>query len=262
MPQVNRSRLVNASGRILLIVALTAIWAARGTAASGSPYTVTYKPGLQMDVYPGTLPRVAVLVIHGGGWRNQGRRGKPSTVCPQLVQPLGLTCLAPDFRLSRIAPFPAANNDLLAAVRWAHDHGYSWLGAIGLSSGGNLAGWLATQRELVTTVIWSGITDLRNVVPEGWTDGKEKVADFAPTKADKIAASPALNANDGMGSMLIFNSTHELIPLAQAQEMSDAMTTEHDMIVFHGSRHSMGYFYRAKEPTQRWLITHLLPAGF
>jgi hypothetical protein len=58
------------------------------------------------------------------------------------------------------------------------------------------------------------------------------------------AASPITWVSGGDGSMLIFNSTSEVIPLDQAQDMDDALGAAgvgHRLVAIPGSAHATAY---------------------
>ncbi|MEM7475371.1 MAG: sulfatase-like hydrolase/transferase [Planctomycetota bacterium] len=107
---------------------------------------------LQMDIYRpkeswGLLP--AVICIHGGGWA-KGTRASHRKVAQALAD-RGFVTATISYRLSGVAPFPAAIHDCNAAVRFlrANAGGYgidhTKIGAIGLSAGGHLTALLATS---------------------------------------------------------------------------------------------------------------------
>lgn len=93
-------------------------------------------------VYPG------MLVVHGGGWQN-GDKTKFRAMCQQFALN-GFTAACVGYRLSNEALFPAALQDLKAAVRWMRTNAKEYkidrerIGAIGGSAGGHLVGMLAT----------------------------------------------------------------------------------------------------------------------
>lgn len=92
--------------------------------------------------------RVAVILIHGGGWRT----GNRSLLYPmaQRLAALGYVCFTPEYRLSTEALYPAAVYDLKAAIRWVRAHTLqfnideSGIAVAGHSAGGELAAFLGT----------------------------------------------------------------------------------------------------------------------
>lgn len=74
---------------------------------------------LRCDVYTppgGAAPAPAVLLIHGGGWR-AGERGVMRGYGERLAT-AGFVCVAPEYRLTPEAAWPAQLQDIHAALRW------------------------------------------------------------------------------------------------------------------------------------------------
>jgi acetyl esterase len=92
----------------------------------------------------GAEPSPLLLYFHGGGWV-VGDLDSHDATCRQLAVSAGVRVLAVDYRLAPEARFPAAADDALAALRWAHAHAAE-IGADpariavgGDSAGGNLS---------------------------------------------------------------------------------------------------------------------------
>lgn len=60
----------------------------------------------------------ALVYIHGGGWRNGDKAGAYRAVRGDVLIPAGVAIFSLNYRLSGVAPYPAAVDDCLAAVRW------------------------------------------------------------------------------------------------------------------------------------------------
>jgi acetyl esterase/lipase len=95
-------------------------------------------------------PRPAIVVIHGGGWREGDKSsfasrkdGVPGNI--EDFAELGFVAVTINYRLSGEAPFPAALEDCKCAVRWLRAHAAKYnidpkrIGAYGNSAGGHLA---------------------------------------------------------------------------------------------------------------------------
>lgn len=88
----------------------------------------------------------AIVIIHGGGWRS----GSPSQHYPlaEHLAKRGYVCFTPQYRLSTLAPYPAAIYDLKAALRWVVRHAGKYqvdtskIVVLGFSAGGELAAFL------------------------------------------------------------------------------------------------------------------------
>jgi pectinesterase len=85
----------------------------------------------------------AILFIHGGGWRSGDR--SMETPLAQRLAASGFVTATVEYRLSGEAQYPAAVQDLKAAVRWLRCHASEYhidttrIGVCGGSSGGHLA---------------------------------------------------------------------------------------------------------------------------
>jgi acetyl esterase/lipase len=63
-----------------------------------------------------------VLWIHGGGYQHGSAKEVFLTRALSMVVKFGMVLVAPDYRLSRKHPFPAALHDCYAALLWLKEH--------------------------------------------------------------------------------------------------------------------------------------------
>ncbi len=97
-----------------------------------------------------------VLIIHGGGWRS----GDKSLMTPmaEMLAASGYFVMAPEYRLSPEAPYPAAVLDLYDAINWMSDHAEKYninmgkLIVMGCSAGGQLAALIGTTYNQPTNL--------------------------------------------------------------------------------------------------------------
>jgi acetyl esterase/lipase len=238
---------------VVAIATIGTLLGATARAEDGPSYS------LRIDRYDPVLPvpGVAVMVIHGGGWWTGSPDGA-ATVCQAVVAQLNLTCFAPDYTHSGSAPFPAANLDLISAVSYVHTLGFVRIGAVGLSAGGNLAGWLASHHFVDVAATWSApadLTTLHDWDPPGHPGTLGVVHSFAPNATDRRNASPALK-KIGV-PLLVVNSDHELIPLGQARELYRAATGARHLTILPGTAHAAAYTAIELPETIAWLDTYL-----
>jgi len=102
-----------------------------------------------------TNPLAAVVLVHGGGWTG-GQRDAPqwASLCEDLAGH-GYAAFTVDYRLAPDHPFPAALEDVQAAVEWLRQPDQvdrfgidpDRLGILGGSAGGNLAGLVGTAGD-------------------------------------------------------------------------------------------------------------------
>lgn len=92
-------------------------------------------------------PTALMLWIHGGGFVI-GSPAQDDHLCRGFADALGVTVVAPAYRLAPKAPYPAAIDDLAAALEWVHREAASLNGRpdrlviAGASAGGGLAAGL------------------------------------------------------------------------------------------------------------------------
>jgi acetyl esterase/lipase len=108
-------------------------------------YRDTPERTLAMDVYraPDAAQRPAVVLLHGGGWR-EGSKGQLSRYALDFAA-AGYVTVEPNYRLSDEATFPAALEDVKAAVRHVRANAAELgadpdrVGVFGHSAGAHLA---------------------------------------------------------------------------------------------------------------------------
>jgi len=202
------------------------------------------RPGgaLALDAYlpNGPGPHPAVLVIPGGRWMLIDKA--KNDWLPRQIAERGIAAFAINYRPSTRAPFPAALEDAQAAVRFVRAHADRFnidparIGAVGGSSGGHLAALLAVWGEGPTdvgarvrvAVSWSEPMDLPGLLT-GRQDVVSAVETFlgcsAPADCADAAreASPITHVDPSDGAVYLANSTDEIIPESQAEEMAAAL---------------------------------------
>jgi acetyl esterase/lipase len=180
--------------------------------------------------------RAAVIVVHGGSWARGSKNDVAWRAVCQWLGKAGYPTFAIDYRLAPEHPYPAAIDDVAAAVRWLREPEQvtrfgidpARIGALGGSAGGNLvsllgtrgSGELDTGSRVAAVVELSGPIDLTGVAA---TD------DFVPVQLaylgcadyDDCPAATLASANtrvdDSDPPFLVVHSTDEMIPLGQAR---------------------------------------------
>jgi acetyl esterase/lipase len=211
-----------------------------------------YRP-LELDLYlssaQGSLP--VVVYVHGGGWQRGSRRDPPPLLDADFYDGIaaeGFAVAAVDYRLSGEARFPAALEDVLAAVDWVRDNAsvygldgrrvFLW----GDSAGGHLAllaaltGSTLTGRGVRAAVGWFPVTDLAGMpsdltdaggIPDLGPDSREARLLGAPASVvPELAreASPVTHAHAGAPPILLMHGTaDDLVPTAQSVRLAEAL---------------------------------------
>lgn len=237
---------------------------------------------LGLDVYQPAKKgkdRPAVVVVHGGGW-TQGDKALFAQQSSQLAQ-RGFVAFSVNYRLAPAHPYPAAVQDVEAAVAWVRKHAKAYgvdpkrVGALGGSAGGHLVGMLATDGEgslesghrVAAVVSWSGPMDLVALGPAASTNAGSSIRAFLGCLPDACpdayaAASPVTHVDKTDSPMLIVNSTNELVPKAQADAMKTALDeagVANQEIILPGTAHSRAYANRVWDQTVTFLENYLEP---
>jgi len=224
---------------------------------------------LLLDVYEpaGTTPFPAVILVHGGGWQ-WGDRSNMATVAQYLAEN-GFVAFTIDYRLANTHrtynPYPAAVEDVKTAIRWVRSHAGDYqvdpkrVGLLGSSAGAHLvslvgmegAGPLDRGARVRAVVSWSGPQDMAELYRDGPQNAKSAVEAFTDCHggvdacADILREVSPVTYVDASDPPLFFaNGTNELVPLPQATEMDQALTSagvEHQFVEVPGSLHAQHY---------------------
>ena len=243
---------------------------------------------LTLDAYvpsPAHGLRAAVVFVHGGGWQAGDKTAfapgqRPFAPAARRLVRAGFTVFSIDYRLAPKDRFPAAVSDVGAAVEWLRTHAARFhvdprrLALFGASAGGNLAALAATEghgrldrgARVRAVVSWSGPMDLPRFDAElGGPTRRPFVESYLgcpPTSCPGRykAASPVTHIDSTDPPTLIANSTHEIVPLAQAEEMARRLAdahVPHQLLIIQGSRHAADYQAEAWAATVRFLRRYL-----
>ncbi len=165
-----------------------ALFAAR-LPACGIEEEIEVGDGLLATRYStGTPDRGLILFFHGGGFVI-GSRASYTAPARMLAQGTGADVVSVEYRLAPEHPFPAAQEDALAAWRYVVDHAPAWgvdprrIVVAGESAGGNIAAVLCQQ------VRDDGPQPMLQVLIQPVTD----LVEHRPSQ-DEFAGSPALSA--------------------------------------------------------------------
>jgi len=232
---------------------------------------------LVMDLFvpeKGRHNGAAVILIHGGGWNGGERHG--FWWHAHRLSLHGYVAGTVDYRLSSIAPFPAAVNDCQAAVRWLRHNADRFniqrdrIGAIGSSAGGHLAACLGVFEEMENTISARvncvvdvhGVHDFisavgnSNEVKEHW---EAFIGGPFSEKRDLwLAASPALHVDSSSAPMLLVHDPKdETVPYEQSLILANALIKAGRPMQFlpsPGSAHGFVYNPQNSWTQQVWPV--------
>ena len=210
---------------------------------------------LTLDVYTPAKSgsaRPLVIYIHGGGWmggtsRNSAAYANFPAVMADLAS-RGYVVASVNYRLGGEAKFPAATEDVDAAIRWLRAHAADYgidktrVAIWGGSAGGQLAALAATDCSpsdgkaesdcVQAAAIWYGVFDIP-ALPNG---GPPYFAGNGP----KASAVTFLDVKDPP-FLLIHGTEDKTVPVAQSREMLaklKAAGVTSEFIEFPGIDHS------------------------
>ena len=206
---------------------------------------------VRADVYlpaGSSTDRPAVLLLHGGGWEG-GDKSELEWAGAALAD-LGYVAVSANYRLAPEHPFPAAVDDVRAAVRWLRApeqqerYGIDpkLIGAAGSSAGGHLVGMLAAMghgrrdrgSRIAVGVSWSGPMDLRKPAADVDHGRASPTGNGVPillgcTRRDcpaerALRASPVHYVDPTDAPIFMAEAETDLIPLSWVKPMDRAMT--------------------------------------
>lgn len=228
---------------------------------------------LHADVYqpknPSGTALPAVIFIHGGGWSSGSYKG--GSTKPYLVEH-GYVAVSIEYRLSKVAPWPAQLEDCKMAVRWLRANAAKYgvdpnrIAAWGGSAGGHLAACLGTmgdQTQFEGDGGYPGVSSQVQAVVDGsgpvdFTTGSEGLKGSTPTTdspmlltlfggsfAEKSAiykqGSPITYVKAGDPPFLVIHGDQDhSVPIAQAEKMVAALKAANvpvQYIVVHNADH-------------------------
>jgi len=190
---------------------------------------------LRLDIYRRKdLDRDApgLIFIHGGGWS----KGKRSDYLPYLLDyaQKGYVTITVSYRLSGTAHFPAAVQDVQAAIQWVREHSAAHgidperIALIGGSAGGHLAMMAAysddgPDEKVQAVVNIYGPSDLTTEYARNRNECLHFIGRSYPESPDLYrAASPRSHISGDDPPTLIFHGTIDsLVPVSQSDSLHD-----------------------------------------
>jgi acetyl esterase/lipase len=189
------------------------------------PYAEVSGRDLRADLFfkthPATALRPGILMVHGGGWRT----GDKSLMTPMAQQFANAEyfVMAPEYRLSTEATYPAALNDVYTALEWMYENAATYrldtakLVIFGCSAGGQLAALAGTtfHKRNSTHMPVAAIVDVDGILAFKHPDSKEGTmaaqwlgGTYEEVPHRWIEASPLTHADETTPPTLFLGSMH------------------------------------------------------
>ncbi len=184
-----------------------------------------------------TGPPPVMLYFHGGGWDGGSREKAILSLLPYLE--MNFAVLNVDYRLSSVAPAPAAVEDCRCALAWVIRHADEYyfdpmrIVLTGHSAGGHLAlitGMLPLDTEdpyrIAGIVNWYGPTDVVNLIDDEnargyarrWLDTAEDRSEVARR------VSPLNHVRADLPPVLTVHGEHDsIVPYSHAERLHSAL---------------------------------------
>ncbi len=219
---------------------------------------------ITLDLYTpakGGAPKPLVIYIHGGGWMNGTARNAAAYAnFPAVLADLasrGYVVASLNYRLGGEAKFPAATQDVDAAIRWLKAHAADYgidktrVAIWGGSAGGQLAALAATdctpsdgkiESDCVqAAAIWYGVFNIATLpAPSGGGGGGGGPGAYFGPNGVQASAVSFLDAKDPP-FLLIHGDSDTTVPVAQSREMIGklkALGIRSEFIELPGINHS------------------------
>lgn len=176
-------------------------------------------------------PHPAVVVVHGGGWKN--RSGDMENVCKHLAK-AGYIAVNTTYRLAPKALYPAAVEDVRDAIQWVHGHASEYdidanrVSGWGYSAGANLILLAGLDPAMKLRSIVSGGTPAKLVV---WPDSPLVNNFIGHSITDRRdlweAASPVNYVKKNSPPVFLYHGAWDkLVEPNQVQFMTDALKAQ------------------------------------
>ncbi len=217
---------------------------------------------------PALKNRPGVIVIHGGGWMEGDKEGVLKDYCLPFVQH-DFVVANVEYRLGKVAPAPAAVNDVLEAAQWLHDHAAHYkvdpnqIIVIGESAGGHLAlmvgltpasAGLGPAIKIAAVINFFGISDVAEQLQE--PHQASYAVDWIPEQPGRMELarrlSPITYVRKGLPPILsLHGDADDTVPYEQSVGLTKALKAAGDdaeLITVAGGHHG----FEASEMAKLW----------
>jgi acetyl esterase/lipase len=190
-----------------------------------------------------------VVFLHGGGWHEGDRGAALHPWLNPLLAARGFVTVAPTYRLSATAVWPAALEDARAAVAWTIEHAEEFggdparVGVWGFSAGAQLAALVALEPSsgVRAVAVAACPADLRGADVAGDNEVTRLLG--VPATPDRLAALSAVTLVRAptVPFSIVHGTADEVVPFWQGVALRDAVRAAGGVAEWHaveGGRHS------------------------
>jgi alpha-L-fucosidase 2 len=200
-----------------------------------------------------------VIVVHGGGWVNGTKRSYVTPIFPVLTK-AGFTWFTINYRLAPQHKYPAATEDVDAAIRWVRAHAKEYkvdtrrIALLGESAGGHLVAYAGIKRnkgaEVSAVIDFYGAHDLLKREKQRGEVTKNLREFLGVDKLDEAGiarlreASPITYVKKGLPPFLFIHGTKDAaVPYEQSPLLCDALQkhgNQCEVFTVEGAPHGVG----------------------
>ena len=231
---------------------------------------VDLKWGVYEPATPGPWP--AVIVIHAGAFKSGSRNDDEVVLCAHDLAEAGFIAFAISHRLAPpgqiegqkasldYGRYPEQYEDVAAAAHAARTDSRcnGWVGAVGGSSGGSHAAYVAAtgipgDTRFDAAVCLSANYDFPDFTGDVTGEVRHGVSNYVGTFNPRrlLKASPILVVDATIPPLFLMNSTDEFMPLPQLQDMTDRLTSlgviNFQTRTLDGTLHAFDYWSQIKD---------------
>jgi acetyl esterase/lipase len=229
--------------------------------------------GELFDLYvpSGAARRTLLVFVHGGGFVDVDNRKETARGVARFYAEAGFVSATINYRLAPEHIFPAARDDVQAAVRWLRRQGRAYgyaaprrIVLVGFSAGGNLAlmAGLADRSRIAGIASFAGPTDVRALIAQTPLPEIREAIELYLGGQDPDLASPLFLVSRGDPRVLLIHGDQDqVVPVEQAYAIARRLAQQrvrHTLLVLPGVGHDLGtanpYLLAMFEELTRFLL--------
>ncbi len=231
-------------------------------------YKTVLNRAVHLDAYLSDSKTIlpAVILLHGGGW-NSGNKSMMRPLAQEIASK-GYQCFALEYRLADEAIYPAAIEDVIAAIDYLIDNANDFaidtrnIAVLGCSSGGQMASLIGTKfnQNIKAIINLDGILAFHHPESHEGKAASHWLGGTYEQKSDVWHDASALShVNKNTPSFLFINSQYKRFHAGRDEMIAKMKTFNIDTKIetIHDSPHSFWLFHPWFEKTTNYIVTFL-----